>query len=43
MAEVIFEKAKKVSSPLNISLNGGAAEGTNKFTYDGSSTKTLLI
>lgn len=43
MAEVIFEKAKKVSSPLNISLNGGTAEGTNKFTYDGSSTKTLNI
>lgn len=43
MAEVIFEKAKKVSSPLNISLNGGTTEGTNKFTYDGSSTKTLNI
>ena len=43
MAEVIFEKAKKVSSSLNISLNGGTTEGTNKFTYDGSSAKTVNI
>ena len=43
MAEIIFDKAKRVSSPLNISLNGGTTEGTNKFTYDGSSSKTLNI
>lgn len=43
MAEVIFEKAKQVSSPLNISLNGGTIEGTNKFTYNGSASKTINI
>ena len=43
MAEVIFEKAKQVSSPLNIKLNGGTTEGTNQFTYNGSASKTINI
>lgn len=43
MAEVIFEKAKQVSSPLNIKLNSGTTEGTNQFTYNGSASKTINI
>lgn len=33
--------ANKVANSLTIKLNGGATEGTNLFTFDGSSTKTL--
>lgn len=42
MAEVIFEKAKRVTSNLTISL-GGVTENTNLFTYNGSSSKTVNI
>lgn len=35
--------ATSVANALTIQLNGGTTEGTNKFTYDGSATKTLNV
>lgn len=35
--------ANKVNKSLTIQLNGGATEGTNKFTFNGSAEKTLNI
>ena len=35
--------AEKVNNALTITLNGGTTEGTDKFTYDGSTTKTVDI
>lgn len=35
--------ANKVNKSLTIQLNGGATEGTNKFTFNGSAAKTLNI
>lgn len=35
--------ANKVSSSLKIKLNGGTAEGTSQFTYDGSAAKEVNI
>lgn len=35
--------AGKVSQYLTVQLNGGTTEGTNKFTYDGSTAKSFNI
>jgi len=35
--------ANKVNSTMKIQLNGGTTEGTNQFTFDGSSAKTVNI
>ena len=35
--------ANSVANPLIITLNGGEVEGGNKFTYDGSTAKTVNI
>ena len=35
--------ADKVANTLKVQLNGGAIEGTNQFTYDGSVAKTVNI
>lgn len=35
--------AEKVNKSLTIQLNGGTTEGTNKFTFDGSSAKTINV
>lgn len=38
-----FPTSLKNPNALTITLNGGATEGTNKFTYDGSVAKTINI
>ena len=35
--------ANKVNKTLTVQLNGGTTEGTNKFTFDGSSAKSFNI
>ena len=35
--------ADKVSKSITVQLNGGTTEGTNKFTYDGSTAKSFNI
>lgn len=35
--------ANKVNNNLVVKLNGGSTEGTNKFTFDGSTAKTINI
>ena len=37
------ETAEKVNHDLTIQINSGSTEGTNKFTFNGSSTKTVNI
>ena len=38
-----WEQSKQVSTNLVVRLNGGSTEGTNKFTYNGSLSKTVNI
>lgn len=35
--------ANKVNNSLTVQLNGGSTEGTNKYTFDGSTAKSLNI
>ena len=35
--------AAKVNTSITVTLNGGATEGTNKFTFDGSTAKSVDI
>lgn len=35
--------ANKVNKSLTVQLNGGSTEGTNKYTFDGSTAKSLNI
>lgn len=35
--------ANKVNKTLTVQLNGGATEGTNKFTFDGSAAKSINV
>ena len=38
-----WEQSKQVQTSLVIQLNGGTSEGTNKFTYNGATAKTVNI
>ena len=38
-----FPESMKNPNNVTITLNGGTSEGSNKFTYDGSETKTINI
>lgn len=38
-----WEQSKQVQSNLIVQFNGGGTEGTNKFTFNGSSSKTINI
>ena len=38
-----WEQSKQVQSSLTIQFNGGSVEGTNKFTFNGSTAKTVNI
>lgn len=35
--------AAKVNNTITVKLNGGTTEGTNKFTFDGSTAKSVDI
>ena len=38
-----WEQSKQVSTNLIVKLNGGTTEGTNQFTYNGSTAKSINI
>ena len=40
---IMWSKSKQVNTNLVIKLNGGSTEGTNLFTYNGSSAKTINV
>ena len=43
MPEVYFNKAKQVINSLVVKLNGGVNEGTNQFTFNGNTSKSINI
>ena len=40
---LMWEQSKQVSTNLIVKLNGGTTEGTNQFTYNGSTAKSINI
>ena len=40
---IMWSRSKQVNTNLVIKLNGGSTEGTNQFTYNGSTAKSINI
>ena len=40
---IMWSRSKQVNTSLIVKLNGGSTEGTNLFTYNGGSAKTINI